>query len=294
MRLDCRNHFKSKVILFMIICSLQFLIVGCIWTQTKSYYLKIIESNKLDKQVDKNTLNHFDPRRFQNTPLWELARAIYLYDYSRLNSLLSEKKYDLNVPNDAGIPLLSMSIWLDREGAITHLLDHGADPNFKSKLEPRSPVIFAAAESTSMLNLLLDYGGDPNAKAIYDETLIDERHPPETALSIAAGDGHLSSVEILVARGADINFGHGRAIADSITHNHLNITLFLLQNGFDLNIQLYPTGFKTKTIQERLQTYEQYTTNTRRFRKRDFDKIVSFLKEKGIDYQHVEPKSNSW
>ncbi|WP_244934870.1 ankyrin repeat domain-containing protein [Leptospira jelokensis] len=245
----------------------------------------------MDKEVPKEkmkTLKIIDPRRFQNTPQWELARAIYLYDYSQLQTLLSEKKVDLNVPNDAGVPLLSMTIFLDRKGAVLPLLEHGADPNFKSELEPESPMIYAARQSPSILRLLLENGGDPNAKAIYDENLIDENPPPKTALSVAAEDGHFKSVEMLVARGADVNFGHGRAVYESMTHDHLYITLFLLKNGFDLSMELYPRVYEAKLIQERLQINER-SRNTPRFDEWNFNKIVAFLKEKGIEYKHVKP-----
>ncbi|TGM41726.1 ankyrin repeat domain-containing protein [Leptospira biflexa] len=287
------NEFESKTIfnrtklrLFMALFPL--LTIGCIWTQTKSYYLKLTESNLLDKEVDKKQLRHFDPRKFQNTPQWEMARAIYLYDENQLQTFLSEKKVDLNIPNDVGIPLLSLAIVWDREGAILPLLKHGANPNFKSVLNPESPMIYAARQSPAMLKLLLDHGGDPNAKAIYDESLLDENHPPESALSVAAKNGHFKSVEMLVARGANVNFGHGRAVAESMTHHHLDITLFLLKNGFDLNTELYPTGYEAKLIQERLQINERMK-NIPRFDEWNFNKIVAFLKEKGIEYKHVKP-----
>ncbi|ABZ96033.1 Ankyrin repeat protein [Leptospira biflexa serovar Patoc strain 'Patoc 1 (Ames)'] len=287
------NEFESKTIfnrtklrLFMALFPL--LMIGCIWTQTKSYYLKLTESNLLDKEVDKKQLRHFDPRKFQNTPQWEMARAIYLYDENQLQTFLSEKKVDLNIPNDVGIPLLSLAIVWDREGAILPLLKHGANPNFKSVLNPESPMIYAARQSPAMLKLLLDHGGDPNAKAIYDESLLDENHPPESALSVAAKNGHFKSVEMLVARGANVNFGHGRAVAESMTHHHLYITLFLLKNGFDLSMELYPRVYEAKLIQERLQIKER-SRNTPRFDEWNFNKIVAFLKEKGIEYKHVKP-----
>ncbi|WP_244147776.1 ankyrin repeat domain-containing protein [Leptospira yanagawae] len=202
--------------------------------------------------------------------------------------MLSEKKVDLNIPNDVGIPLLSLAIVWDREGAVLPLLEHGANPNFKSVLNPESPMIYAARQSPATLKLLLDHGGDPNAKAIYDESLLDENHPPESALSVAAKKGHFKSVEMLVEKGADVNFGHGRAVSDSMTQDHLGITLFLLKNGFDLSMELYPTGYEAKLIQERLQINER-SRNTPRFNEWDFNKIVSFLKEKGIEYKHVKP-----
>lgn len=279
--------FRTTSLVFLVLLS--FLLEGCIWTKTKSYYLKLTVSNVLDKEVDKSRLIHLDPRQFQNTPLWELARSIYLYDDSQLETYLSENKYDLNVPNDFGIPILSMAIFWDREGAILPLLEHGANPNFKSKLNPKSPVLYAAEKSPYMLKLVLEHGGDPNAKEIYDDRLLDENHPPESALSVAAKNGHIKSVEMLVAKGANVNFGHGRAVEESMTQDHLDITLYLLKNGFDLSLKLYPLGFGADLIQDRLQLNERHR-NTPRFNERDFNKIVKFLKEKGIVYQHVKPR----
>ncbi|TGM32116.1 ankyrin repeat domain-containing protein [Leptospira biflexa] len=290
------NEFESKTIfnrtkLLLFLALFPLLMIGCVWTQTKSHYLKLTESKNLDKEVPKEKIKNLrimDPRKFQNTPQWEMARAIYLCDYSRLQTLLSEKKVDLNVPNDAGVPLLSMAILLDREGAILPLLEHGANPNFKSVLNPESPMIYAARQSPAMLKLLLDHGGDPNAMAIYDESLLDENHPPESALSIAAKKGYVKSVEMLVSRGANVNFGRGRAVYESMTQDHLGITMYLLKNGFDLNIELYPVGFRTKLIQDRLQVNERLR-NSPGFNERDFNKIITFLKEKGIEYKHVKP-----
>ncbi|ABZ95432.1 Ankyrin-related protein [Leptospira biflexa serovar Patoc strain 'Patoc 1 (Ames)'] len=291
MNVSDRKSILNNTSIFIVISLFPLFTTGCIWTQTKSYYLKLTESKNLDKEVPKEKIKNLrimDPRKFQNTPQWEMARAIYLCDYSRLQTLLSEKKVDLNVPNDAGVPLLSMAILLDREWAVLPLLEHGADPNFKSVLEPKSPMIYAARESPSILRLLLENGGDPNAKAIYDESLLDENHPPESALSVAAEAGHFKSVEMLVARGADVNFGHGRAVADSITQNHLNITLFLLKSGFNLGLTLYPLGFGGDLIQDRLQLKEKLR-NAPNFQERDFNRIIAFLKEKGIEYKHVKP-----
>ncbi|TGM56146.1 ankyrin repeat domain-containing protein [Leptospira biflexa] len=291
MNVSDRKSILNNTSIFIVISLFPLFTTGCIWTQTKSYYLKLTESKNLDKEVPKEKIKNLrimDPRKFQNTPQWEMARAIYLCDYSRLQTLLSEKKVDLNVPNDAGVPLLSMAILLDREWAVLPLLEHGADPNFKSVLEPKSPMIYAARESLSILRLLLENGGDPNAKAIYDENLIDENHPPHTALSVAAKSGHFKSVEMLVARGANVNFGHGLAVYESMTHDHLYITLFLLKNGFDLSMELYPRVYEAKLIQERLQINER-SRNIPRFDEWNFNKIVAFLKEKGIEYKHVKP-----
>jgi outer membrane protein assembly factor BamB len=68
-------------------------------------------------------------------------------------------------------------------------------------------------------------GADVNAKSRYEVT----------ALIFAAGSGRLEAVKLLIARGADVNatdtFYRARAAEMAITNGHLDVTLYLLQNG---------------------------------------------------------------
>ena len=70
-------------------------------------------------------------------------------------------------------------------------------------------------------------GADVNAKSRYDVT----------ALIFAAGSGRLEAVKLLIARGADVNaqdtFYRARAAEMAITNGHVDVTLYLLQNGAD-------------------------------------------------------------
>jgi outer membrane protein assembly factor BamB len=78
---------------------------------------------------------------------------------------------------------------------------------------------------TAGITAALAKGADVNAKSRYDVT----------ALIFAAGSGRLEAVKLLVARGANVNatdtFYRARAAEMAITNGHVDVTLFLLQNG---------------------------------------------------------------
>ena len=83
----------------------------------------------------------------------------------------------------------------------------------------------ARAGDTAAITAALAKGADVNAKSRYDVT----------ALIFAAGSGRLEAVKLLVARGANVNaqdtFYRARAAEMAITNGHLDVTLYLLQNG---------------------------------------------------------------
>jgi len=78
---------------------------------------------------------------------------------------------------------------------------------------------------TAGITAALAKGADVNAKSRYDVT----------ALFFAASSGRLEAVKLLIARGADVNaqdtFYRARAAEMAITNGHVDVTLYLLQNG---------------------------------------------------------------
>ena len=83
----------------------------------------------------------------------------------------------------------------------------------------------ARAGDTAAITAALAKGADVNAKSRYDVT----------ALIFAASSGRLEAVKLLVARGANVNaqdtFYRARAAEMAITNGHVDVTLYLLQNG---------------------------------------------------------------
>ena len=83
----------------------------------------------------------------------------------------------------------------------------------------------ARAGDTAAITAALAKGADVNAKSRYDVT----------PLIFAAGSGRLEAVKLLIARGANVNaqdtFYRARAAEMAITNGHVDVTLYLLQNG---------------------------------------------------------------
>jgi outer membrane protein assembly factor BamB len=78
---------------------------------------------------------------------------------------------------------------------------------------------------TAGITAALAKGADVNATSRYDVT----------ALFFAASSGRLEAVKLLIARGANVNaqdtFYRARAAEMAITNGHVDVTLYLLQNG---------------------------------------------------------------
>jgi outer membrane protein assembly factor BamB len=79
--------------------------------------------------------------------------------------------------------------------------------------------------NTAAITAALSTGADVNAKSRYDVT----------AIIFAASSGRLEAVKLLIARGANVNaqdtFYRARAAEMAITNGHVDVTLYLLQNG---------------------------------------------------------------
>lgn len=83
----------------------------------------------------------------------------------------------------------------------------------------------ARVGDTARITAALEKGADVNAKSRYDVT----------ALILAANNGRMDAVKLLVARGADVNaqdsFYRARAAEMALTNGHADVATFLLQSG---------------------------------------------------------------
>ena len=81
-----------------------------------------------------------------------------------------------------------------------------------------------------------DTAGSPR-RSPRARTSTPSRATTSPPLIFAAGSGRLEAVKLLVSRGADVNaqdtFYRARAAEMAITNGHVDVTLFLLQNGAD-------------------------------------------------------------
>ncbi|MGF7041952.1 ankyrin repeat domain-containing protein [Mucilaginibacter lappiensis] len=195
-----------------------------------------------DKTVDKSKLLGYDYRLYQDSPAWELAKAVEDQDVVKIRQEVSRNKSLLNYQEPRfGIGLLQMAIRTEKYRSVEILVQLGADPNLQDSYEGLSPLMQAAfigdgilqvGRDTRYLELLLKYGGDPNLESHGGARA--EGIDGNTPLSIACLQGSVSYVQILVKAGANIN--HKRhntydALYNALIHKYPDIVLYLLNHG---------------------------------------------------------------
>lgn len=114
-----------------------------------------------------------------------------------------------------GFTPLGLAAFFQRRDVVATLLELGADPNLAAKNAIQaSPLHSAAAGGPDLeiVRLLLDAGADPN---------VQQRHG-FTPLHSAAHNGALAQVQLLIARGADVDAAtdEGKTAVDYARERH--------------------------------------------------------------------------
>ena len=134
---------------------------------------------------------------------------------------------NINASGDAGVTPLIWMIYAHNDRAIKLLLDLGANPN-QAWDQGEAPVYMAASGGNlKLLKLLLDHGGDPDSPA-----------HSNSAMMIAMIQLHLDCAELLLQRGADINYHHefSSAIAGPMIVGRFEWVIWLLDHGYTYDL----------------------------------------------------------
>ncbi|WP_314244737.1 ankyrin repeat domain-containing protein [Empedobacter tilapiae] len=261
-------------------------------------FLTFIRCYDRDKKVDNKNLLGKDYRLFQDTPLWDLAKAVEDENVTLINQLITKKKRSIDYKEPKfGNTLLMLAIENNDYKSVKALLDLGANPNLADNYRGATPMHDAAKnKDPKYLKLLIEYNGDPNI--IENKPITEEDQVRETPLILAISynsGNNLEKVKLLVKAGADINFFKEGIfytrlpLAASITHDQYEIAYYLLEQGAFYNGIMYKTvqgdsiyilgALRRKVIDINTNEYKQKM------------KVVSFLKTKGLDYEK-EPVPN--
>lgn len=129
------------------------------------------------------------------------------------------------------------------------LLAHGADLNSKEQWRQQTPLMWAAAEChPEVAQELIAHGADVNAKQVtwnWERQITKE--PREkwmplggfTPLHFAARQGCLSTAQVLVKAGAEMNAVNPNGFSPlllAIINSHYDVAAFLIEQGADSNI----------------------------------------------------------
>ena len=267
----------------------------------------LFSCNNRETKVDKSELLGDDYRLFQNTPAWELAKAVEDENEDKINELINKDRKLLNYQEPIfGSTLLMLTIKNQQYKPFEVLLKNKASTKIHDTYEGSSALIEACSSKyydVKFAKLLLEYGANVNDVQVD----IDNEGKTRTPLMLASKTGKADLVELLIKKGADLNYQNKSkqsALSESIMVNEYKTVYLLLKNGADYNL---PIDYNEE------QNKAYYLVDELRFHLIDLDteeyeykmKIVDFLKSKGIDYratpipEYIKKKAqenypNSW
>lgn len=252
-----------------------------------------------DKQVDKQDLTGGDYRLFQNTPAWDLAKAVQDENEKKINEIVSKDPKIINYQEPKfGNTLLMLTIMNQQIKPFKTLLENKADVNIHNTYEGTSALIEACSfkqYNTKFAEILLQKGANVN------DVQMDKTEPDKvkTALMKAAKTGKLDLVVLLVKNGADVNYQNEyeqSALGESAIIDRYEISYYLLQNGADYTRPIFyrpDYSIPSEKQNSNDKGKPMYLVDVLRedFFELDTDeykykmKIVDFLKGKNIDYR---------
>ena len=146
----------------------------------------------------------------------------------RLMDKLLSQGVDINAPIRNDLTPLAEAAYAGDLEVVDYLLRKGAKVEGTKKL-PNSPIYFAISKgNTAVVRRFLDLGILPNY------TWPAGEGTGGTLLTAAVDSGHLDTVELLVQRGADVNFrgsGNYGALYRAIFSDYFDVFKFLLSKG---------------------------------------------------------------
>ena len=244
-----------------------------------------------EKIVDKKDLTGADYRLFQNTPAWELAKAVWDEDVSKINEIVSKNKQLINYQEPIyGRTVLILTVSNQQYESFEDLLGARADVNIHDTYDGTSALIESCIfrdYETRYAELLLQNGANVN------DVEVGERRKGNstrfTPLMAAAKTGKLDLVDLLLKKGANINYQNEfkqTALSEAVLTERYNIALYLLKHGAD---------YKKPIFYREEENKEMYLVDVLREDFFDLDskeyeekqEIVTFLRGKGIEYKQV-------
>jgi hypothetical protein len=252
-----------------------------------------------DKPVDKAKLTGDDYRLFQNTPAWELAKAVQDEDVTKIDRIVSENPKIINFQDPKyGNTLLMLTIGNQQLKSFKALLERKAEVNIHDTFDGTSALIEACSYSfydITFAQMLVEYGANVN-----DVETGERRQGNSTRLTpliAASKTGNLDLVKFLVSKGAGINyqneFGQS-ALSASVMINKYEISYYLLRNGADYKRPIFYRPDYSIPAENRSPNDKgkpMYLVDVLKENVTDDDTdeykykmlIIDFLKSKGID-----------
>lgn len=247
--------------------------------------LIIISCSKTDrdKKVNKDKLLGADYRLFQDTPAWELAKAVQDDNIDKINEEIQKNPKIINYQESKyGKTLLHLSSYNDNYKSFKELLKLGANPNIADSSHCTTPLIEVAQSFENKLKYaeeLIKYNANVNYVECNEGKL--EQKTNATPLIAASGRNNLEMVKLLVKNGADINYTNPNdedALSLATLSKKYDIVLYLLQQGADCNKVLYKKGGAVNSKDIYMKNWIEDEAD---HSAKEYSEIKEFLKKKG-------------
>jgi uncharacterized protein len=239
-------------------------------------------------QTDKGKLLGYDYRLFQDTPVWELAKAVRSNDSTTVTRILKDNKINLNYQEAKfGETLLMLTVKNQQYEMCRKLLELGADPNVHNHADGSSAIIDAAdiySTGTEFVQLLLIHGANPNDEEVGERSEGNTRR--DTPL-LNASETKLEIVKLLIDAGAKINYVNEfgtTALRRSVIQDKIDVAFYLLERGASHRVSIINRQSKDLFLEDFLREKmlpldsEDYQWKM---------KIIDFLLTKGINYKNL-------
>lgn len=266
-----------------------------------SYLLLSCTNITRDKPEDNKDLTGRDYRLFQNTPAWELAKAVQDENVSRITDIIAKDNKIANYQEPKyGNTLLILTIKNQQFRSFKALLKNKTDVSIHNTFDGTSALIEACGSKhydIKYAEILLQNGANANDVETGDRK--DGNSTRETPLIAASKTGKLDLVILLLKNGADLNYQNEynqSALSECVKVGKYQIAIYLLQKGSDYKRPIFYRPDYSIPAEKR-DTNDKgkpmFLADVLREVVLDFDsdeykykmQIVDFLKDKGIDYR---------
>lgn len=245
--------------------------------------------------IDKKPLSGKDYRLFQETPGWDLAKAVKEENIKEIIRIVDQKTVDIDYQEPKfGNTLLMLTVGNQHYNSCKILLEMGADPNKHDSYTGSTALIDAAGienyqgDNTRFLKLLLAHGADPNEEETgkRQEGNTTRKNP----LLFACSDVNqfvspIAKVRVLVEAGANVNYKNEfnmTPLRKSLINEHYDVVLYLIRNGVNYKSVISNVDGKDYYLWDELRLDLLYLDSEKYKQKMV---LVNFLKEQGLDYR---------
>ena len=255
------STIKVKLILSFILC---ISIISCSSGNNEYYFTNI--------------------RVFENTKVWDLAKAVDRNDTVKIKEILKKHPDWVDIPEPRwDNSLLQWAVYNNHFASSKILTESRADVNRKAKDEGSSAFIMGCGKSTTSdyVRLFLKYGGKVNDYAPNTENL--DKSP-----ILSASRYRLESVKLLVEAGANVNFEDTltkpptTSLTEACLYNEIEIIKYLLENRADYKKLLFVGNHNRQDYIMDFLRRMDFSNDSKKNRTKQ--EVIGFLEKRGLKY----------